>query len=83
MTFALAAVQGVDAECVRLADSPSRLPAPVVVEPHGCHEYNILTKSRIYNDNDMLLFCFVPAVTSVYFSEPYQLTCLQPFFRMI
>ena len=28
MTFALAAIQGVDAECVRLADSPSVFPAP-------------------------------------------------------
>jgi hypothetical protein len=35
------------------------------------------------NDNDGMLFGFVPAVPAVYFSEPCQLTCLQPFFRMI
>jgi hypothetical protein len=44
---------------------------------------HILQKAQFTNDNDGILFGFVPAVPAVYFSEPRQLICLQFFCRMI
>ena len=52
--------------------------------PHGCHEYHmILTKSTIYGHNDGMLFVLLVPSLLFTFSEPCQLTCLQPFFRMM